>query len=284
MSTIASTGSSPGYSAVAQLLANSVSSPAAGIPQIGQGSSSATSAAAASSPSDSLNLSDHAKAVLAQAQRDQIAANQLQAFLQSARNPNGSNNNSAQGSAPDDGTKIYDELTGQAQSQQGTSANRSLAQLEQADGLLDGEAAYTQELNAANRQSDGTIASWSETLHDVFVTAPSTPQEVASWYQSDEGQEVASAATAFPDDNPGLSEALASHSVTFLNASDIPDLNLHNTTFLQGGGGGSGGSAPYTYNRNAGIFSDPTTSYKVLGDGIVLAWKASASTQTSASN
>jgi hypothetical protein len=27
-----------------------------------------------------------------------------------------------------------------------------------------------------------------------------------------------------PQDDPGLAEALASHSVTFLNASDIPDL------------------------------------------------------------
>jgi hypothetical protein len=278
MSAISATGSSASYSAIAQLLADDLSNTAtAGAgPQIGQASSAGSSASTSRAPTDSVDLSDHAKAVLAQAQRDQVAASELQALVQSNRNSGGA--------AASGITQTFNQLTGQAQSQQGTSANLSLAQLAQSDGLLDGEAAYIQELNAAHRQPDGTYTSWSQTLHDVFVTAPSTPQEVASWYQSTEGQQTLSAAQAWPQDDPGLAEALASHSVTFLNASDIPDLNLHNTISIQGGEGGSGGSAPYTYNHDAAIFSDPATSYKVLGDGIVLAWKTPPAAQTLAPN
>jgi hypothetical protein len=282
MSAISATGSSASYSAITQLLADDLSNAATAgaAPQIGQASSPGSSASTSKAPTDSVDLSDHAKAVLAQAQKDQVAANQLQALVQSNRNSGGAGKNSVGGI-----TQNFDQLTGQTQSQQGNSAGFSLAALVQAKGgLSEGLYAYQKAVDSAHLQSDGTYASWSQTLHDTFFTAPTTPQEVASWYQSDEGQETLSAAQAWPQNDPGLAAALASHSVTFLNASDFPDLNLHNTTTIQDGEGGGSSNTVYTYNHSAAIFSDPTTSYKVLGDGIVLAWKTPTTTATATSS
>lgn len=273
MSAIASTGSSSGYSAVAQLLANSVS---AGLPQSNQPSAPGTSSPTASS--DSLTLSDHAKAVLAQAKADKVAADALQAFLQSARNPNGSNSKSAQESSPDDGTKIFDELTGHSQSQQGSSTETSLADLQKTEGSLGGLTAYTKAVSDASEQPDGTYKNYSQTLNNVIVV-PSTPQDIAAWYQTD-GKAIQMAAQAWPDDNPGLAEAIANHAVTFLNANDIPGLNFHNSIVIQGGEDGGSGNESGSYNQQAPIFTDPTTSYKVLADGTVLSWKTPAADGT----
>jgi hypothetical protein len=284
MSAIAPTASFNNYSAVAQLLADGSSNTAAAgaASQIGESGSSGSPAATSSGPSDSVNLSDHAKAVLAQAQKDQVAANQLQSFLQSARNPAGTGGNAAPSqSSAGTGTQVFDKLTGQAQSQQGGSAN-SLADFIQSDGLLNGLVAYARTLE--HRDDSGTVASYSQTIHDVTVAAPSNPQQIAAWYQGTDAQGLASAAQFWPDNDPGLAEALASHAVTFLNASDIPDLNFHNTITIQGGEGGGSEGDIYSYNQKAAIFSDPTTSYKVLADGTVLSWKTPPAIGTTASN
>jgi hypothetical protein len=288
MSAIAATGSSS--SAIAQLLASGLSNAetTVGIPQIGQGSSSATSAAASANPSDSLNLSDHAKAILARAQQDQIAANQLQSFLQSARNPGGTGNSASSSQASDDaGTQIFDQLTGQTQSQhqsqQGNPGSPSLADFQQADGGWGaGLAAYAQALAQANQQPDGSTKNYSQTLNNV-IAVPSTPQDIAAWYQSD-GKLLTGQAEAGQGNDPGLVEAIANHAITFLNANDIPGLNFHNTIVMQGGENGGSGNETWTYNQNASIFSDPSSSYKVLGDGTVIAWKTPPATGTTASN
>jgi hypothetical protein len=125
MSTIAATASSSGYSAVAQLLANGLSNTGSpsGNPQIGQSGSSNTSGTSSGSPTDTVDLSDHAKAVLAQAQKDQVLAGQLQELVRSNKNPDGSGKNSISGqstqspSTPgqvtDNGMQAFDQLTGQ---------------------------------------------------------------------------------------------------------------------------------------------------------------------------
>jgi hypothetical protein len=100
MSAIAATASLSNYSAVAQLLADSLPSANAGVSQAGQSGTSGSSATAKSAASDSLNLSDHAKSVLAQAKANKVAADQLQTFLRSARNPNGTGNGAATSQAP----------------------------------------------------------------------------------------------------------------------------------------------------------------------------------------
>jgi hypothetical protein len=125
MSTIAATASSSGYSAVAQLLANGLSNTGSpsGNPQIGQSGSSNTSGTSSGSPTDTVDLSDHAKAVLAQAQKDQVLAGQLQELVRSNKNPDGSGKNSISGqstqspSTPgqvtDNVMQAFDQLTGQ---------------------------------------------------------------------------------------------------------------------------------------------------------------------------
>jgi hypothetical protein len=125
MSAIAAAGSSSSYNAIAQLLAQNLSnSTAAGVPAIGQPTSSEQASASSSAPTDSVDLSDHAKTVLAQAQKDQVLANQLQAFVQSHRNSDGTGKNSASGQstqssstpgqATDNVMQAFDQLTGQA--------------------------------------------------------------------------------------------------------------------------------------------------------------------------
>jgi hypothetical protein len=275
MSAIAATGSSSSYSAVAQLLANSLSSATPGISQTGQSTTSG-SGTPTSGSSDSLDLSDHAKAILARAKTDQVAADELQTFLQAARNPNGTGGTSASSQASgDNGTQIFDQLTGQTQSQSANTTFITLNDFLNADvhSLID-----------ANTGPDGTVGSYSQTLQDVTVTAPSNPQQVAAWYQTTDAQALAGAAQYWPNNDPGLAEALASHAVTFLNGSDIPNLNFHNTISIQGGEGGASVGDTYTYNHDAAIFSDPTTSYKVLYDGTVISWKTPPSTGTAASN
>ena len=88
MSVIAAAGSSTSYNAIAQLLADGVSNTATpgSALQIGQAGNPASSASTSNSPTDSVDLSDRAKAVLAQAQKNQVAANELQALVQSNRN------------------------------------------------------------------------------------------------------------------------------------------------------------------------------------------------------
>jgi hypothetical protein len=125
MSAIAATSSASSYSSVAQLLANGLSSTAAanGIPQVGQATNSNSSGTSSGGPTDSVDLSDHAKAVLAQAQKDAVLASELQTFVQSNRTSGdaGKNSNSGQsaqspstsGQATDNVMQEFDQLTGQ---------------------------------------------------------------------------------------------------------------------------------------------------------------------------
>jgi hypothetical protein len=94
----------------AQLLARGQSDAAAAdIPSIGQSKVSEPTASA-SNPSDSVNLSAQAKAILARAQQDQIAADKLQAFLQSAKNPEGASRGANTKPTSDNGTQLFDQL------------------------------------------------------------------------------------------------------------------------------------------------------------------------------
>ena len=127
MSAIAPSSSSSS-SAVTQLLVGAVNPATAPPPQT---SPSTASAASPANPSDRLDLSAHAKAVLAQAQQDKIAADKLQAFLESSRNANrasksatadqtstvsatSSNNSPAGAGAAAEIEQAFQRLTGQA--------------------------------------------------------------------------------------------------------------------------------------------------------------------------
>jgi len=124
MSAIAATGSISSYSAVAQLLTEGLSNPAAtnGTPEIGLTAASAANTSP-DNPTDTVDLSDHAKAVLAQAQKDQVLSNELQALVQSNRTSRGTDKNSISGQSAgspstsgqvaDNVMQEFDRLTGQ---------------------------------------------------------------------------------------------------------------------------------------------------------------------------
>ena len=270
-------------SAIAQLLSNAASAATDGT---SAASATAVGSSASSNPADTVDLSPHAKALLLQAQENQVAAKDLQAFLQSARSPNGSGaaaaapaaTTSSQSSAASV-TQAFDQLTGKTPSQQpGGAAPGSLASFELAGGGASaGFSDYAQALGKASPQG------FSQTLSNV-VAVPSSPQEIAAWYQND-GKSTLLGAQAWPEDYPpGLAKAVTSQSLSFLSANDIPGLNFQNTITIQSAGAGVGGSDVYTYNHNAAIFSDPATSYLVQGDGTVLSWKTPPTTGTTASN
>src|ERR1700743_3431686 len=120
MSVIAATASSSSYSAVAQLLTDGLSNAAAAATQSGQAAGSAADTSSGN-PTDTVDLSDRAKAVLAQAQKDQVLADQLQQLVQSNRSGAGKSSTSDQsppsastsGQAADTVIQAFDRLTGQ---------------------------------------------------------------------------------------------------------------------------------------------------------------------------
>jgi hypothetical protein len=274
MSAITASATSSGLSAIAQLLANSAHTATAATSQTSQSGSSAP--VTASRNPDSLDLSDHAKATLAQAQQQQIAADNLQAFLQSARNPNGAAKSSSPSQTSDDVTKLFDQLTGQAQAP--AQAQQSYYAPNQS--LDDFFTAQFTALKAKALQTDGTIGNYSETFNDISF-APTTLEAINNWYQND-GQAAVQGAPQIAQQAPGspqainaasLAQAVENHTVTFLNAFDISGLDFHNSLTIQGGEDGGGNSWSATYNHDAAIFKDPTTSYAIGGDGTVISWK-----------
>jgi hypothetical protein len=222
-------------------------------------------------PVDSVNLSDYAKATLARAQTDQVAADKLAAQVQAAKDPTGKNTTPKTNS--NNGQSLFDQLTGRNQSQQPSSTPAS---------AIDFVEATAAALTAAATRPDGSVGNYSKQVNDVF-TPISTPQQIDNWYKTT-GQLLVDSAQFFPDDyKTSLAQAVQTRQVTFQSAADIPGLDLHNTYTFQGGEGGGGNSAAYTYNRNAAIFSDPTTNYMVGGDGTVISWKKTPASTTATS-
>lgn len=274
MSAIATLGSSSGLRAVAQLLSNSASSTTSGVAQTGQLTALDSSAGPASAPSDSLNLSDHAKAVLARAKADGVAADELQAFLQSARNPNGTGNAPASKPASNDGTRIFDQLTGRTQSQP------------------PGDAAATPEdpvsgnltaLVKANTNADGSVSNFSVSVNDV-LNPVSTPQDIAAWYNANTAGIVNETKTYLSDSGLSFIQAVQDHQLTFQSAADIPGLDFHNTYTYQGGENGASANETFTYNHDAAIFQDPTTNYEVVSNGTVISWKGTPASAPASSS
>jgi hypothetical protein len=236
-------------------------------------------ASVSGNPTDILDLSDNAKATLARAKVDQVAADKLAAQAQAGRDPSGKN--PAQKANSGDGTSLFDKLSGRAQAGTPSSGVENFVQ----SGKTVGD--YITAQVDAHRQPDGTVTSFTQTFNDVSL-APSTPQAIDTWYQT-EGQSTIALAQQDPSgsqlaiDDAALAQAVQSHSVTIQNAKDIPGLDFHNTLTIQGGDGGASNSLSATYNRNAAIFSDPTTSYRVSDNGTVISWKTPPASVTAAS-
>jgi hypothetical protein len=264
MSVIAANSSAT--SAVALLLSNAASSVTA--------EAGTPAAKASSDPVDIVDLSDRAKATLARAKTDQVAADKLVALVQSGRGSDGKSG-SASKSAAGDVSQVFDQLTGRTQSQQAGPSGE--------DATLSALGADSKALIAANTQSDGTVKSYSKTVSDYLVV-PSTPQEIDNWYKTD-GQAFIEGAQVFSDENSqSLAQAVQNRTVTIQSAKDIPGLNFHNTATFEGGENGSSGGLTSSYNLDAAIFKDPTTNYLVADNGTVISWQKSPATGTTTSS
>ncbi len=267
VSTVASTASSSAYAAtLSQLLVSSDSSATSSPVPGGETVAEALVDLVTGKSTDTINLSDQAKALLAQARANQLAANKLEAFSQSTQNNGRTQGPTAPSNAP--------------LSSAGQRGNSTW----DPNASIDNRGAYQQAQQAAHTRADGTIQSWSTSASDVF-DVPSTPQEIDQWYQSTQGQQILALAQAFPGSMPGLAEALQNRTVTIADARDIPGLNFHNTVTFQGGEGGSGGSSRVSFNSSAPLFQDPNIRYEVMDNGTVITWKnptgAGSATQTS---
>jgi hypothetical protein len=103
------------------------------------------------------------------------------------------------------------------------------------------------------------------------LTPISTPQQIDNWYKWQDAI-IAAQNSPFEGSNT-FAQAIQNRQVTFQSAADIPGLNFHNTYTFQGGEGGCSVNETFSYNHDAAIFHDPTTSYAVWSDGTVLSWK-----------
>jgi hypothetical protein len=256
MNTAVTTGSSSAYAKAAQLPANGAAlGKAQGNEKSGQPSAGSTA--------DSLDLSDHAKAILVRAKTDQVAADKLTAFLQSAKE---SVTGKPAAPASKDGTQIFDSLTGRNRSSSAGGEPSSAGEFE--DAVLD-------RLIESHRNADGTVSDYSAVARDVFTPATSAEQ-VSDWYKTN-GQAWIDSAQARPTEwGTSLAAAVQAHEVTFHSAADFADLNFHNTYTFEGGEGGGSANVNFTYNQNACIFNDPNNNYMVSSDGTVVSWKKAA--------
>ncbi|WFU68628.1 MULTISPECIES: hypothetical protein [unclassified Bradyrhizobium] len=205
--------------------------------------SSSQSSSASRTPVDTVDLSDRAQAILARAKVEQAAADKLAAQRSSA-DGNRKGNSSA---SPNGFAALSDHL---------------------------------QKLINDHRRPDGTVSNFTETVNDVFNAPPSTPQEINDWYKNEEAR-AAQAAADEPDSTlktqaEAYLQAVRDRQVTVVSAQDIPDLNFHNTTILQGGETGASMNGSFTYNHNASIFKDPSKTYYVGSDGTLVMWNHAA--------
>jgi hypothetical protein len=269
MSAIAATRSSADYSAIASLLNGSLFPPATDTLQTGQATSPGS--VSTSSPADTVNLSDHAKAMLALARSQQATADQLNAQFQAARDANRENLAPETVSDPqtttDNVDSLFAKLSGIAQSQQSGSTWDP-------NSYIDNSGDYLQAQQADHTQADGSIESWSTSASNVF-NVPSTPQDVDQWYQT-QGQQMLALAQAFPSSFPGMAAAIQNHTLTFTDARSVPGLNFQNWYTSEGGESGAGGGAGASFNSSLPMFQDSNVHYQVMNDGTVLSWPTSS--------
>jgi hypothetical protein len=249
MSTIAATPSSSGYSAVAQLLAGGLSNSAAttGIPQIGPNASSVANTSS-DNPTDTVDLSDHAKAVLAQAQKDQVLAGELQTFVQSNRSSGGTTKNFVQstqspstpGQVTDNVMQAFDQLTGQ------TTAASTPEQTGSSNSNGSGSSIFPDAFVPTKSMSTNV------TLGGFTVSVQSDPSRlysevdvsgngVSTWSKHFWPSDSASGGSAFP---PGISVSIGSNPNNL--AEDI-------VTITQNEAAAAGASASSSTNGSAAV-------------------------------
>jgi hypothetical protein len=183
------TASSSTTSAVASLLSNSASSATADAGTSAKATATDPATSSSRDPVDTVDLSDRAKATLARAKTERFAAGKLAAQVAATNSPGGKDKVTK--STSDDGAKLFDTLSGRAQSQQ-TGNTQWEAGAPYGDASIS-DADFTAELK-------GTLSQWADEYDKKGL-----PSEV--------GQ--------------ALRDAVANGTLKFQKASDVPDLNFH---------------------------------------------------------
>ena len=186
MSTISATSTSAN-SAIASLIKDAASSGSALASQGSTSSSSGVSSASSSDPVDTVDLSDRAKQILARAKSEQAAGDKLNALLQSLKNPDSKDTTSK--AQTDDGTSLFDKLSGRAQTQ--TSSDTQWVAGAPYGNASISDADFTKELHL-----------------EVYADSMD-------------------AAGLPPEAGQALRNAVANGTLKFQKTSDVPDLNFH---------------------------------------------------------
>jgi hypothetical protein len=226
-----------------------------GTPSIGNG------------PASIVDLSDHAKAILAKDATDQVAASRLQAQVQASRgktdDPNDSN---AQYSSK---KSIFDQIhdlgrelpDGQTSASAGDDVKAGIP-IWQQKGSAD---------NIAILQAGAQLYNQPQAMQDIAKNGGQFASSTEGHVVSDDVLFVFTMHSEIPrnisdlqdkgmtDQAQALGDALRNGALTFQKASDVPDLNMHSWMihFPDAGGGGEAGSTSV----------NPTDATKAAIDG-----------------
>lgn len=209
-------------------------------------------AVSARGPATIVDLSDHAKAILAKDATDQVAAQKLAAQVEASRaSKGGPDQTDKQATA---NKSIFDQIH-----DLGSELTDTKDQTSAGDSVLSGTPIWQQQGSADNiaiLEAGAKLYNKSQAMQDLAKNggqfASSTEGQVVSddvMFVYATHSAIASHITALQDKGmteqaQALSDALQNGTLKFQKASDVPDLNMHSSTihFADAGGGGEMGS------------------------------------------
>jgi hypothetical protein len=216
-----------------------------------------SSSPASTQPATIVDLSDHAKAVLARAATEQVAADRLEAQVRASRSDTVGSNRSTTGNSPEKSTfdQIHDlgrELT--------TSASAQNASDSAAKDVLGGTPIWRQMAAADNiaiLQAGAQLYNRPQEMEDIAKNGGQFASPTEGHVVSDDvsfvftvHSQIARSISelrerGMTDQAQALGDALQNGTLKFQKASEVPDLNMRSWMihFADAGGGGEMGSS-----------------------------------------
>ncbi len=213
---------------------------------------------ASTQPATIVNLSEHAKAILAQTATDRVAADRLQAQVQAAKGKAAGTNGPQAGSSAQ--KSIFDQIFdfGRELTTSGDAPNGQASNSAGAD-VLGGTPLWQQKGKADNiaiLQAGAQLYNRSQAMEDIATKGGQFAESTDGHVVSDDllfvfavHSQIAAnisdlRSKGMTDQAQALSDALQNGTLKFQNASDVPDLNMSSTMvhFADAGGGGEWGS------------------------------------------
>jgi hypothetical protein len=225
------------------------------IAQLSTGAFQAGTPSAGLRPATIVDLSDHAKALLAKDATDQVAASRLQAQVQASRGKTGKtdglNHSDAQNSSK---KSIFDQIHDIGRELPGGETSASAG-----DDVKAGVPLWQQQGSADNiaiLQAGAQLYNRSQAMQDIAKNGGQFASSTEGHVVSDDVSFVFTMHSAIArnisdlqdkgmtDQAQALSNALENGTLKFQKASDVPDLNMHSWMihFADAGGGGEMGS------------------------------------------